>query len=111
MHFWISTLLDAARSLNRDPNPGSKLKNWVTDAGFTNITHRRYKVPIGPWPRDPLLKEVGGYNYLQVNEGLEGLTLRLYTGVLGWSEQEILALLAKVRKDLNNPRVHAMFDL
>ena len=73
--------------------------------------HRKYKVPIGTWPRDPLLKEVGKFNYMQANMGLEGLTLRLYSKVLGWAEAEIYALLASVRRDLNNPRIHAMFDL
>ncbi|KEZ43231.1 hypothetical protein SAPIO_CDS4914 [Scedosporium apiospermum] len=107
---WISTLLEAARKLGRDPNPGSKLEGWVKDAGFKNVVHKRYRIPIGPWAKDPLLKEVGLLNYLQVNGGLEGLTLRLYTSVLKWSEEEILALLAKVRKDLVNPRIHALFD-
>lgn len=48
---------------------------------------------------------------MQVNEGLEGLMLRLYTTVLGWSEEEVLVLLAQVRRELNDPRIHAMFDL
>jgi hypothetical protein len=109
--YWISTLLDAARSLGRNPNPGSSLKDWVKDAGFKNIEHRRYKIPIGPWAKDPFLKEIGGYNFKQVNEGLEGLSLRLYTGVLKWKQEEVLALLTKVRNDLRNPKIHAMFDL
>ncbi|KAL6410877.1 methyltransferase type 11 [Ilyonectria robusta] len=108
---WISTLLDAARSLKRDPNPGSKLEGWVKDAGFENIVHKRYRVPIGPWPKDPTLKQIGAHNYMQINGGLEGLTLRLYTSVLHWKEDEILVFLSQVRKSLKNPNVHAMFDL
>ncbi|SPN99151.1 related to methyltransferase [Cephalotrichum gorgonifer] len=108
---WITTLTNAAQSLGRDPNPGSKLEGWVQDAGFGNIVHRRYKIPFGVWPKDPHLKELGAYNYRQLSEGLEGLTLRLYTSVLGWNEEEIYALLAQVRRELNNPRIHALFDL
>lgn len=109
--YWISTLLDAARALNRDPNPGSKLEGWVKDAGFKNVVHRRYKIPIGPWPKDPTLKEIGVYNHMQVSGGLEGLSLRLYTNVLKWTAEEVMVLLAKVRKDLANPNIHAQFDL
>ncbi|MBE3045453.1 hypothetical protein IMZ48_23480 [Candidatus Bathyarchaeota archaeon] len=83
----------------------------MRNAGFANVVHEKFKVPFGVWPKDPLLKEVGGYNHAQASMGLEGLTMRLYTGVLGWSEQEVIAFLARVRKDLNNPRIHAMFDL
>ncbi|KXX74362.1 Malonyl-[acyl-carrier protein] O-methyltransferase 1 [Madurella mycetomatis] len=108
---WISTLLDAARALGREPNPGSKLEGWVQKAGFVNVVHKRYKIPIGPWARDPLLKEIGSYNFMQVDNGLEGLSMRLFTSVLRWEEDEIRALLARVRADLRNPRIHAMFDL
>ena len=109
--FWISTLLDAAQQLGRDCNPGSKLEGWVKNAGFENIVHKRHKIPIGTWPKDPLLKEIGLYNYMQVNQGLEGLSLRLFTTVLKWKREEILALLARVREDLRNPNIHAMLDL
>ena len=89
LHQWISTLCHAASKLNRDPNPGSSLQGWVSAAGFQNVTHRRFRVPIGSWPRDPTLKEVGGWNLLQILNGLEGLSMRLCTGVLGWREEEV----------------------
>jgi hypothetical protein len=73
--------------------------------------HERYKIPIGPWAKDPLLKEIGMLNFHQVYGGLEGLTFRLYTKVLNWSEDECRVLMGKVREDLKNPRIHAMFDL
>lgn len=111
LHQWISTLCAAASSLNRDPNPGSQLQGWVRDAGFVNVVHKRYRVPIGPWARDATLKEVGGWNLRQVLNGLEGLSMRLYTGVLGWGEEDVRALLGRVRRELADPRVHALFDL
>lgn len=108
---WISTLTGAADKLGRDSNPGSKLEGWARAAGFAGVVHRRYRVPIGPWARDKTLKEVGAWNLMQVLNGLEGLSMRLYTGVLGWSEAEVWALLERVRRDLADPRVHALFDL
>jgi hypothetical protein len=83
----------------------------VRDAGFVNVVHRRYRVPIGAWARDPVLKEVGTWNWRQVWNGLEGLSMRLYTGVLGWGEEEVRGLLERVRRDLKDPGVHALFDL
>lgn len=104
-------LCDAARSLNRDPCPGSKLEGWVKDAGFKNVVHKRFKIPIGPWAKDPTLKKVGLYNYMQVNGGLEGLSMRLFTSILKWKEEDVLVFLTTVRKDLQNPHIHAQFDL
>lgn len=50
-------------------------------------------------------------NFQQITGGLEGLTMRLYTKVLGWKEEEIQVLLAKVRADLKDWRIHGIFDL
>ena len=52
---WITELLDASRNFQRDPCPGTKLEGWVKDAGFENLTVQRYKLPIGPWAKDPHL--------------------------------------------------------
>lgn len=56
-------------------------------------------------------KTVGAWNLVQIEDGLEGFTLRLFTQTLGWKSEEVQVLLANVRKDLRNPKIHAQFDL
>ncbi|KAI4227821.1 MAG: hypothetical protein L6R36_002115 [Xanthoria steineri] len=97
---WITILLQAARDFGRDPCPGPRLAGLMRDAGFQNVEEEKYKIPIGPWPKD---KHLG--------HGLEAFTLRLFTQVLGWKSEEVHVLLANVRKDLRNPKIHAQFDL
>jgi hypothetical protein len=48
---------------------------------------------------------------MQVLEGLEAFTLRLFTGILGWSIEEVQVLLGFIREEMKNPRIHVMFDL
>lgn len=108
---WINTLLDAARKTGREPSPGPKLEKWVTDAGFTKVTHQRFRFPIGPWAKDPHLKEIGRWNLMQVLGGLEAFSLRLFCAVLGWKREEVLVLLSKVRSELKGLSIHAAFDL
>ena len=108
---WNTSLMDAARRIGRDPCPGPQLENWVKEAGFTNITRRKFKLPIGPWPKDPKLKEIGIYNLVQHLQGLEGFTLRLFCDVLGWRKEEVYVFLANVRKDLKSQALHVQYDL
>jgi hypothetical protein len=54
---------------------------------------------------------LGTWNILQILQGLEGFTMALFTRVLGWSAEEIQVLLALVRKDLRNSKIHALMDL
>ena len=81
------------------------------DAGFQNVHAQRFRLPIGPWPRDKTLKTIGSWNLVQIEEGLEGLTLRLYTQMLKWKPEEVQVLLADVRKNLRDPRIHSQYDL
>jgi len=107
---WITTLMKAADIMGRDPRPGVGLKKWVTDAGFTNVVHHVYKTPIGPWPKDKRLKDIGYCNIVQILQGLEAFSLRLFCNVLSWKEEEVLVLLANVRKELKDPKIHSQVD-
>lgn len=54
---------------------------------------------------------MGSWNLVQIEEGLEAFSLRLFTQVLGWKAEDVYQLLANVRKDIRNPKIHAQFDL
>jgi hypothetical protein len=54
-------------------------------AGFVNVTYQTFKVPIGPWPKNPKLKQIGAYNRLAWEDGMEGWFLFLFTNYLGVS--------------------------
>ncbi|CAM1511202.1 Fc.00g087150.m01.CDS01 [Cosmosporella sp. VM-42] len=109
-HIWDQTFLKAADKLGREPCPGPRLEQWVKDAGFKNVVHHRFKFPMGPWPKDPHKKDVGMCNLVQTLDGLEAFSLRLFCGILGWSKEEVLVLLAGVRQELKTRAFHAQYD-
>ncbi|KAK2782269.1 hypothetical protein FQN51_004660 [Onygenales sp. PD_10] len=89
-------------------NPGAEYKNWLEAAGFTNIATKAIKVPLGTWPKDPNLKKIGALSLLQHLEGIEGIAIAPLTKI-GWSPEEIQALLTKARADLHDRKVHSYF--
>ncbi len=40
------------RKADMEPCPGPLLEGWVKDAGFTDVHHEKYVLPIGTWPAD-----------------------------------------------------------
>ncbi len=48
---------------------------------------------------------------MSLEDGLEGFSLRLLTQVLGWEVEKVHVLLANVRKDFRDPKIHAQLDL
>ncbi|RDW85977.1 S-adenosyl-L-methionine-dependent methyltransferase-10 [Coleophoma crateriformis] len=108
---WGDDLPRAGRMMGREPCPGLYLEKWVRGAGFTNIEHKVYKIPLGPWPADKHLKMLGAYNYLMLMQGIEAFSLRLFINVLKWSYEEVQVLLTKVRNDLKDRRIHAYTEM
>ncbi|KAJ0166199.1 hypothetical protein CTA2_8262 [Colletotrichum tanaceti] len=107
---WCDLFMEASRTFGRDARVGPKLERLVRDnTGLVNIRHRPYKIPLGPWAKDPDLKDVGMCNLVQVLDGLEGFSMKLLCGGLGWTAEEVIVLLAGVRKDLKSENIHAWY--
>jgi hypothetical protein len=43
--------------------------------------------------------------------GLQGISVALFTRVLGWSTEELEVLMAGVRKDLKNRKMHCYWPM
>jgi hypothetical protein len=54
---------------------------------------------------------VGAYNYLQLQQGLEGIAMATLTRDGGWSAEEVQILVAKARTGMVDPRIHGIHDL
>ncbi|KAL8764187.1 MAG: hypothetical protein Q9184_000156 [Pyrenodesmia sp. 2 TL-2023] len=108
--------IKASRDTDIEPCPGLYLEGWMKDAGFQGVQAEKFVWPVGTWPKDKHLyptqqKEVGAWNYLQIMEGLEGFTYALFTRHLGYSKAEVEVICANIRKEMKDPKMHAMFHL
>ncbi|KAJ0361975.1 hypothetical protein COL154_006486 [Colletotrichum chrysophilum] len=100
---WSRTFVTTLRSMQLDPAPGPQLEGWIRQQGsFTNITHQKFKAPVGPWPKDKAYKDLGMLNLIQTLDGLEGFSLRMFCGVLGRTKQQVLDQLSDVRRELKS---------
>ena len=124
---WDALTFEAAKRTRRMLNPGPRLEQWVRHAGFVNLEVTRLPLPIGLWPKDKKMarqpktrmgqsadtaqKQLGLFNWTQLWEGIQGMSLRLFVQWLGWGRDELEVLLAEVRNDLKNPKIHAMYDV
>ena len=82
----------------------------MEEAGFEDVCERRFYWPFNPWPRGAYYKTLGAYVQQDLLNGIEGLSLKLL-GLMGWSFDDIHALLADVRRDLLDTSIHAYIDV
>ncbi|KAH0424602.1 SAM dependent methyltransferase [Colletotrichum camelliae] len=86
------------------------METCMRRAGFVDIVHKKWRVPVGPWAKDPYWKEVGEYAGLYVDQGLEGWALRPLSEILGWTYEELLVFIDGMRKELRNKSAMPYFN-
>ncbi|KAL2380793.1 hypothetical protein RJZ90_004383 [Blastomyces dermatitidis] len=97
---------EAAKKFGKELNVAHKFKQMLIDAGFEDVREEIHKVPIGPWAKDPKLKEVGRYFLEHALLGVEAYAFGFMGKVLGWTHAECQVLSAKVKAEFRNRQNH-----
>lgn len=104
--YWL--YVDAGlKALGVDFRLAPHLAAMMRAAGFTNVAERVFFTPIGPWPKNRALKEVGMYWRATLMEGIEAIALGPMVRGLGWRKEEVEVFIAGVRKAYLNRETHA----
>ncbi|KAJ8133288.1 hypothetical protein O1611_g329 [Lasiodiplodia mahajangana] len=86
-------------------------KRLLTEAGFKNVTERKYAVPVNPWPPGKSLQKMGTMMAMNINIILEPMSMPIFIKILGWSQEDIESLLTEVRKEIADLQMHAYMTL
>ncbi|EEP82523.1 predicted protein [Uncinocarpus reesii 1704] len=108
-----------------------KMEQWYADAGFNKFHIRKYSIPLGTWPKDKgyvrilnfpvkesqkganseyAQKTLGASHLHQAEEGLEGMAMAVLTRLGQWKPEEVRIMVANVRMDFRNRRIHPVFN-
>ncbi|KAJ5463278.1 hypothetical protein N7475_008222 [Penicillium sp. IBT 31633x] len=107
---WGDNFIGCSERAGRSLLTQETMRGAMEKAGFVDTHEKLYKIPLGPWPKDKILKEAGQLQYFHWTAALEGWAMWLltkYGGPTPWSNDEVQVYLSKVRAELRNPRTHA----
>jgi len=107
LHKWSALFVEASAKLGRRMDKVPEYKSMMEEAGFEDVTEHQLKWPINPWPRDPHYKELGQRTLANLDGGLEGLAMALFSRGLGWSADETMLFCSEVRKQARDTSIHA----
>ncbi|RDW64606.1 S-adenosyl-L-methionine-dependent methyltransferase-9 [Coleophoma cylindrospora] len=108
---WTVLLNEALTKTGRDLGSAKQYKSQLEAAGFVNVVETKYVWPLNRWPKDLKLKELGMWEYENLTRGLGAVSMALFTRILGWTQDQVEALLEDVRKDLRNVKMHVYAPL
>ena len=133
---WGPTFVKIGAKLGKGLDTFDTMKAQIEAAGFEDMHEKLYKVPLGDWAKNTVLREAGKFNKLHLLDAMEGYAmyaplLDLISTLYGpskpyclklmlirflltkfgepepWSAEEVQVYLAKVRDDINNRKYHA----
>ena len=82
--------IEASQNFGKNMMIAPHIRKMIEEAGFVDVKLKQYKWPIGEWPLDRKLKEIGHWNLKLWVEGLESYSLRLLTQYCGVSPPSVL---------------------
>lgn len=109
---WDKMVYPLCEKMGKPIDTYHHFKSRIEKAGFINVHEKLYKVPLGDWVKDPVLKEAGRFCKAQFLEGTEGYFMWLLTHFgdpTPWAPEEVHVFLAKMRQEINNPNYHAYY--
>ncbi|KAL7268687.1 hypothetical protein RUND412_008680 [Rhizina undulata] len=108
---WQMLIEEAGIKYGRHIVYADKFKEWFEEAGFVDVEERIFQVPNNPWPADRKLKEIGMYQQANLLDGLQAISIGLFTRALEWSQEEAEVSLVNVRNELKDLSVHSYYPI
>lgn len=74
-----------------------RIASMMRQCGYVNVTERIFHIPIGTWPRNKTLKNVGRYWKTILLDGIQAIALGPMTRGLHWRREQVETFLVSVR--------------
>ena len=107
---WAEVVVEGAAKSGRPWTNAPNYAGWMREIGFENVVEKRFYWPTSPWPKGKYFKEIAMYFQEDLLRGLEGISLKVM-GQLGWSAEDIKAVVPAVRDDIKNTSIHGYFPM
>ncbi|EME81232.1 uncharacterized protein MYCFIDRAFT_65808 [Pseudocercospora fijiensis CIRAD86] len=104
---WGQMMLDAGNKANMRFDIGDKIKGWMEEAGFINVTEHRMPWLIGGWSKDEHQQQVGQWNQLRLDLGVADFCSRRFTNHMRLSPHEIQVFCARLRSAFRDKKLNA----
>ncbi|KAI1024538.1 hypothetical protein LB503_007476 [Fusarium chuoi] len=110
---WCKLFFECGRQTGRtwEIARDGRQEEYMREAGFTDLFSKSWKLPVGGWPQDKKLKQIGLYNGAFIDHSIDAFAIFPIGEILGWSEEEVTVLVSQMRKALKEPRALPYFNV
>lgn len=98
--------LKGIKKIGKDPLSAINCRRWMEEAGFINVTEKKFAIPANPWARGTEQKVRGAMMMTNLLEVAQGITMNIFTKVHGWTAEEVEIFLVDIRAGLKDRKLH-----
>jgi len=80
---WSEAMLEAGNRAGMSFDVGPYIKDRLESVGFINVVERKLCITIGRWSNDPWEREVGVWEQLRLDRGVQDFCSRRFVNNLG----------------------------
>ncbi|KAM0191938.1 hypothetical protein ACHAPI_008658 [Fusarium lateritium] len=112
MHQWGKFFVEGGKKIGRSFTivEDGVQRSAMEKAGFVNLEEKNFKVPIGGWPKDAKMKEIGKYAQATLEQDIEGYVLFMANTVEGWTKEEVEVYILMLRRELRQGKMHPYYQ-
>jgi SAM-dependent methyltransferase len=105
---WGKFFIEGGKKLNRPFTiiEEDLQRKGMEAAGFVDIKTWDFKAPIGAWPKDERLRNMGLLSQAALEQDYEGFVLYMANIVLGWSIDEVRVYCSQLRREMRSGKFH-----
>jgi hypothetical protein len=103
---WSRIFIEAGEKFGKTFRIADLAKGYIIDTGSDEVVEKKFKLPVGGWSSDPKYKELGRWNLLHCDRGIEGWAMALLTRVMGVRRPVVLLPVQLADCDLSPVEVY-----
>jgi hypothetical protein len=100
LEMWTTKLIEAASKCGQDWTCSTRYKQYMEDAGLTDVKEFHYRWPINIRPTNEHEKKIGGFSLQNLLQALESISLAPMTRNLNMSMEEVHETLKRVKIEI-----------
>jgi hypothetical protein len=111
LYKWNELVHEGTRRSGRLWNNTQHYAQWMRGIGFEDVVEKNFYWPTSTWPKGDYLKQVALLFQLDLLNGLEGISMKVFTRYMGWTAEEVRMFIVGVRRDLKDRSIHAYLPM
>ncbi|KAH6669959.1 TAM domain methyltransferase [Halenospora varia] len=99
-------MLEGSTKAGLDVTTPQRYKDMMEEIGFVDVKVVPFEWPIGTWPKSKYHKRIGAWFLKDMELGVEGIIMGLFTRVLGMKREKVSEMVVQLKAEMRDPKIH-----